>query len=166
MAEGDIKFDEGMYKAKYVAGKTLKGAAVGTAVGAGVLAAMAGAAAFFTPIGWVATAGTYVAGLAGIGSGVLGTAGTIAAGGAIAGGVAGAGIGLATGVAGSDDAATAELDRLENARDRRDVREQKREALAMQQAQMHAAAEAQAASLHVAPPQALPVKPMDGHLLG
>lgn len=154
-------FNEGVFTAKYVAGKTLKYGAIGAVVGGGLLGA--GALAFsLTPTGMLATAGTFVAGLMGVGSGVMGAATTLVVGGAAAGGVAGAAVGAGTAISSADEAVAAKQEELRSMKDRMDMRIQKSEALKMQHANMRAAAEAQAASLHVTPPQALPTKTMDG----
>ncbi len=156
----NIEFNETTFMAKHVAGKTLKTAAMGAAIGGGLVAAALVAATIFTPVGWIAGLGTMVAGAVGIGPGVLGALGAAAVGGALTGGVAGAAIGAATGISGADEAAAAKKEELLAQLEKGELRQQRRDALAMQNAQMHAAAEAQAASLHVSPPT-VPIKGMD-----
>lgn len=159
-------FNEGIYTAKHVAGKTLKSTLMGAVIGGGAITALAAGAAMFSPLGLAAAAGTAIAEWIGFGPGLLGATGMIAGGGAVVGGVAGAAVGAATSIANADEAVAARKEEIVAQAEKNEMRVQHREAMEAQRANMHAAAEAQAASLHVAPPQALPVKGMDGAFLG
>ena len=162
-------FNEGVFTAKHVATKTVKGAGIGALAGAAVFGVgslvFGGALLAALPFGLGAVAaGTAVA---------TGTAGTAVAAtlvpavatGAVVGGVAGAGIGGVSGISGADEAVAAKKDELMAMADKMELRQQRREVMEAQRANMHAAAEAQAASLHVTPPQGLPTKGLDGQFL-
>ncbi len=154
-------FNRGVFAAKHIAGNTAKGALIGSAVGAVGLPLLTGGLALlasgpFAPI--VAGIGMFT----NLGAMAMGTA---AAYGAVAGGVGFGGYKFATSVSNVDEAIDTREAEIVAQAERNEMRVQRREAMESQRANMHAAAEAQAASLHVTPPQALPVKPMDGQFL-
>ncbi|MGE0755182.1 MAG: hypothetical protein AB7L92_08500 [Alphaproteobacteria bacterium] len=160
-------FSEGVYTAKHVAGKTVKGALWGGLIG-GVaipavvgLAAVAGVAAS-GPVGWALTAlggGGAAAILGGeaIGGAIASTAmtsGLIGAG-------AGAATGLVTGVAGADEAVDKRKEEVVSQYDRNKSRMAQNELLAAQISAPRQPVVPQP-QMGLQPTQGLPQKPADG----
>lgn len=161
-------FSEGVYTAKHVAGKTVKGGLIGGLVGGvGIpaLAAIAGVAgvAASGPIGWLITAvggGSAAAIIGGeaITSAVVHTAATAG----LIGAGAGAAVGLATGVSGADEAVEKRKEEIVAQSERMEVRKERAEAVAVQKEQQKMAMDMQAQQMGLTPTQGLPQKPTDG----
>ncbi len=158
-------FNEGIYTAKRIAGKTVKGGLIGAAVGGvGIpaligLAGMVGLAAS-GPIGWIVG---LVGGGTALGTGIaLPALGAIAANTALIGGAAGAVIGAGSGIANADEDAKEKIEDIKAQSDRNKMRRERAEVAHMQHDQQAQAMEIQAHQMGLRPDQHLPSRPMDG----